>query len=152
MKLFLAVLAILLATVIADAKDLRPLIKSAAKRYNLDEQLLTAILTHESRLMVSKIGKNKDGTKDYGIGQINERTIAAYGMDKHRLLTDEAYSIEQSAKVLAWFQKSFKDAQWFCRYNVGTGKMTKKRQRMCIAYSHKVFIYIADDSSLLKEL
>lgn len=64
---------------------------------------------------------------DFGIGQINYKTIKNYKLDKKRLMIDITYSIDAAAKVLADF-KRFKKSEpdtWYCRYNAGTGNMSK---------------------------
>lgn len=60
---------------------------------------------------------------DYGIGQINHKTIKAFNFDQQKLLTDLTYSVEASAKVLADFKRIYYKSEpdtWWSRYNCGT--------------------------------
>lgn len=57
---------------------------------------------------------------DFGIGQINHKTIKRYKFDKVKLMTDLTYSVEAAAVVLADFKKMFKnDKDFWTRYNAG---------------------------------
>jgi len=91
------------------------------KKNNIPCNIFKAILAVESRYELSAYNKK---TKDYGIGQINEKTIEAMSLDKVKLMTDLDYSIRKSAKILAYFHKRFahKEQYWYVRYNVGTAK------------------------------
>lgn len=64
---------------------------------------------------------------DFGIGQINKRTIKAFKFDKTKLLNDLEYSVEASAKVLADFKRMYgkKDPEYWTRYNAG--KLEKRK-------------------------
>lgn len=64
---------------------------------------------------------------DFGIGQINHKTIKSHGFDRQKLMSDLEYSVEAAAKVLSDF-KSFKKSEpdmWWTRYNCGTRPMSK---------------------------
>lgn len=75
---------------------------------------------------------------DFGIGQINHKTIKAHNFDKTRLMSDLDYSVDASAKILAGF-KSFKknEPNWFCRYNAGSAPLWKI-QETCETYTKLV--------------
>ena len=94
----------------------------AAKKHDLNPRKLSAILAQECRYKLDCINKV---TKDYGIGQINQKTIKAFKLDKARLLQDLEYSVDSSAMVLADFKRVFgrREFHWYCRYNVGTAPM-----------------------------
>ncbi len=72
---------------------------------------------------------------DFGIGQINQETIKRYGFDQKKLMNDLTYSIDASAKVLAYFKryKKSEPETWYCRYNAGTRSMDKI-QTACSKY------------------
>lgn len=102
-----------------------------AKKYNLSPRLLAAILMQESSYKISaknikcgisiNTGKEDCVVVDFGIGQINHKTIKAFHFDKTRLLSDVEYSIDASAKVLADFKKSHaKDTEFWTRYNASS--------------------------------
>lgn len=87
-----------------------------AKKHNVKVELLAAILMQESRYNVRAINHK---SKDYGIGQINKRTIANFNFDQTKILTDVEYSVEAAAIVLADFKRMYgkKDSQYWTRYN-----------------------------------
>lgn len=131
-----------LSGVKADDKQIRELayyIDKSALKYGLDSRLLTSIIAHESMFKVDAVNYK---TQDYGIGQINVKTIKAYKFDKRRILTDAAYSIDCAAKVLSWFKRyESKSTNWYCRYNVGTGKFTIININRCLKYVEAVQLY-----------
>jgi hypothetical protein len=94
-------------------------------KYKIPRRIYTAILMQESKYDLKAFNKK---SKDYGISQINEKTIKAFGFDKSRLTTDLKYSIEAGAIVLADFQKRYekKEATWFTRYNSSNPKKRKE--------------------------
>lgn len=56
---------------------------------------------------------------DYGIGQINHKTIKNFNFDQKKLLSDIEYSIEAAAIVLADFKRMYgkKEVEYWTRYN-----------------------------------
>jgi soluble lytic murein transglycosylase-like protein len=91
-------------------------IEKYSKQYKIPPKLLLAIIAQESRFN----SKAKSKTKDFGLTQINDRTIKNYGFNKELILADVAYAIECSAKILkdlkrSWFRKE-RDHYW-TRYN-----------------------------------
>jgi soluble lytic murein transglycosylase-like protein len=93
----------------------RALIKYS-KKHNVKVELLAAILMQESRYNVGAINHK---SKDYGIGQINKKTIKNFKFDQTRILTDVEYSVEAAAIVLADFKRMYgkREAQYWTRYN-----------------------------------
>lgn len=69
---------------------------------------------------------------DYGIGQINHKTIKSFKFDQKKLLSDLTYSVEAAAIVLADFKRMYpEDPEFWTRYNAGvrnTPKVNKNRQ------------------------
>lgn len=58
---------------------------------------------------------------DYGLGQINYRTIVAFRFDRVRLMKDMDYAVEASAKVLSDFKNSHpKEVVFWTRYNASS--------------------------------
>jgi hypothetical protein len=59
---------------------------------------------------------------DFGIGQINEKTIQHYEFDINSLLYDLEYSVEAAAIVLKDFQTRYqnKEWNWWTRYNASS--------------------------------
>lgn len=114
-------------------------IEAACLEFNIPCELYTAILAQESMFQLDAFNIK---TQDYGIAQINIKTIKAYKFDKHLLLTDLRYSIRAGAKVLSWFTRyKSKESNWACRYNVGTGSLRDKKLKKCLKYSSLVNRY-----------
>lgn len=140
MKKGLFVLSIIIAAILADEANAEPclVIQVVGYERRIDPKLLEAILTVESNLDVSAINHK---TLDYGIGQINYRTIASYKFNKERLTKDEFYSVDAAAQVLLALQKQYakrEPATWLCRYNIGSRAIDKKRAKLCLNYLNKV--------------
>lgn len=117
-------------------------VKQMSTIYNLDANLIQAIINVESSGCKYKVNKT---TGDYGCMQINVYNIAALNLDKDRLVRDNKYAIRQGVKILNSFKRfQSKDGSlWICRYNVGTGKLVGKRARNCVKYAQKVKAEIA---------
>lgn len=85
------------------------------KRFGLDPHLLVAIAAQESSLrvglhrvvVVGDVAGCHVRVTDYGLMQIHEGSVAAYGLDRDRLLTDVAYQIEAGALILRDKLKTF---------------------------------------------
>lgn len=107
------------------AKTIAKTIKKVRKKYEIPKGIIVAILMQESSYRLNAV--NKDSS-DYGMSQINHRTIAAFGFDKERLMTDLEYSIEAAGIVLADFKKrhAHKDPIWFARYNHGKPSIKRR--------------------------
>lgn len=111
-------------------------ILSKSKKYGISPRVLAAILMQESSYKLNATGIKcgisiTTGEKDcvaidFGIGQINHKTIKDYNFDQKKLMTDVVYSIDASAKVLSHFKRFQKsEPNWYCRYNVGTGGLDR---------------------------
>jgi soluble lytic murein transglycosylase-like protein len=75
----------------------------AAARYGVDSRLLYAIARVESKLDPRAVGRNRDGSRDIGLMQINSSwlpKLAAHGIPEQRLF-DACTSIEVGAWILA---------------------------------------------------
>jgi soluble lytic murein transglycosylase-like protein len=75
----------------------------AARRYNVSSHLLYAIARTESALDPRAVGRNRDGSRDLGLMQINSRwlpRLAEYGIAEHDLF-DPCTSILVGAWILA---------------------------------------------------
>jgi hypothetical protein len=98
------------------AKKIAKVVKKVRTKYKIPKGIIPAILMQESSYRLNVV--NKDSS-DYGMSQINHRTIAAFDFDKEKLMTDLEYSIEAAAIVLNDFKKrhAHKDPIWFARYN-----------------------------------
>ena len=111
----------------------------AAKAYGVDERLLRAIATVESNNNPNALGVNTNGTKDYGLMQINSQHFPILS----RLNITEQNIMEPclNVKLGAWIlAKSVQHhgANWRAvgAYNAGGGA-NREAQRQ--AYAHKVW-------------
>ena len=74
----------------------------AGDRYRIAPHLLRAIAKHESKMNPNAVHTNKDGTKDLGLMQINERwlpTLKQFGISRARLM-EACQNIFVSAFIL----------------------------------------------------
>lgn len=72
-----------------DGARVQSCIAAAASHHHVNPSLLRAILKVESNLNPQAVGRNRNGTLDVGIGQINSRhfpLLAAYGIRPAHLL------------------------------------------------------------------
>jgi hypothetical protein len=102
-----------------------------SKKHGISAKVLAALLMQESGYKIA--AKNvKCGTSitsgerdcvivDFGIGQINHKTIETFKFDKRKLLSDLTYSVEAAALVLADFKRMYghKEQDYWTRYNSG---------------------------------
>lgn len=80
------------------------------KRYKIDSNLLRAIARHESGMNPNAISKpNKNGTRDYGLMQINETTAKKFGVTDKARLMDPRVSIEIACKLIVALRSELKD-------------------------------------------
>ncbi len=94
------------------------------KAFSIDWRLLKAIAKHESGLNPNAIGRpNKNGTVDYGLMQINDRTAKTYGVATSALMNPEV-SITIAARLLQSIKKElgavFDLRHWIAAYNAGS--------------------------------
>lgn len=77
--------------------------EEAAQRYQVNSSLLVAIAKTESDMNPSAVGRNRNGTRDLGLMQINSAwlpMLATHGIEEHDLF-DPCISIHVGAWVLA---------------------------------------------------
>jgi soluble lytic murein transglycosylase-like protein len=98
-------------------------IDAAADKYKVPANVLAAIAMQESSYVLSAVNARSN---DYGLMQINQYNIDAYGFDKLLLLTDLKYSVDAGAKVFAWFYKRYGLERAIRSYNGGTSKGVMK--------------------------
>lgn len=94
-------------------------IYSSANRHSVAVNKLYGILAQECRFRLKCVNR---ASNDFGIGQINERTVEAFGFDIDRLMTDLEYSVEAAAIVLADFKRMYwkrEGDRYWTRYNSG---------------------------------
>ncbi len=121
------------------AMELSNIIHKLAQAYDIKPYRLAAILAQESGYKLDAVNKK---SLDYGISQINHKTMKAYGFDKEKLLTDLEYSVKAGAIVLSDFKRMYKhEDDYWCRYNVGTAPKSEI-QIGCENYKQLVARYL----------
>ena len=108
----------------AYAKRIATSINNLSKKHKIPANIFAAILMQESRYTLNSVNKK---SRDFGISQINWRTIKSYKFDKKKLMGNLEYSLEAGAIVLKDFMVRFKHEQkWWTRYN---GSKSENRKR-----------------------
>jgi soluble lytic murein transglycosylase-like protein len=74
--------------------------QDAGAAYGLNPGLLESIARVESGMKQNAINRNKNGTIDIGLMQINSFWIASAGLDKELLLKDACYNTKAGARIL----------------------------------------------------
>lgn len=116
-------------------------IHHAIKKYNVEPQIVVALIDTESDFKFDKIST----TGDLSLGQINVpvwniefKRMKLPLIDPSKLVTqDQSYAMEQMAKILSILKKRHakKDRRWYARYHSNTKKykhdyLRKIEQRM----------------------
>lgn len=83
---------------VANAEVLGKLITKYSVKYHLDPLIVTAIFKQESNFNFKAVNKH---SFDYGIGQLNHRTIKSRKLDINKILNDPDYAIEQTCVILS---------------------------------------------------
>jgi len=98
------------------AQELSRAIVKVSKQYDLNPNLYAAILMQESAYRLNAVNKK---SLDFGIAQINDRTIKAFRLNKRKLTSNLDYAIEAGAIVLSDFKKRHgkKETYYWTRYN-----------------------------------
>ncbi len=117
----------------------------AARTYGVDAKLLYVIASRESGLNATAVSRNKDGSFDIGIMQINSRWLPflrRYGIDKQRLF-DRCTNESVGAWILAGNITQY-GATW--RAVGGYNAHTLEKQRI---YARKIYdSYYAERSPI----
>jgi soluble lytic murein transglycosylase-like protein len=100
------------------------LFDAAGKTWGVDPNLLRAFGRKESKFRAQAISpKNDNGTRDYGIMQINSTNFAKLGVTESNVL-DPAVNINAAGKLLAGMKTELGDRYTYhaivSAYNVGT--------------------------------
>ncbi len=74
--------------------------QEAGAAYGLNPFLLESIAQVESGMRQNAINRNKNGTMDIGLMQINSFWISSAGFDKELLLNDACYNAKAGARIL----------------------------------------------------
>lgn len=107
--------------------------KQAANQYGVSEGLLSAIACVESRFNPSAVSPlNTNGSRDYGIMQINESNLNHLGLSAHSVF-DVCTNINAGAAVLAQKIKSY-GSTW-----EAVGAYNAKTPHKRMTYAWKVY-------------
>lgn len=68
--------------------------------YGINANLLRSISETEANLKPKVISKNRDGSVDIGLMQINSSWISPLGLDRERLVNDPCYNVNAGARIL----------------------------------------------------
>ncbi|EPW1928160.1 transglycosylase SLT domain-containing protein [Escherichia coli] len=112
----------------------------AGKRYNIPPSLLKAIAEKESGFKTTAINVNKNGSKDYGIMQINEfhfKRLSEMGYSKEDLIESPCLSILYAAKLLNEFMFKYgRGWEAVGAYNAGT---SSKKEKQRLKYAEDIY-------------
>lgn len=111
-----------------------------AKRFNVEVRLLQAIAQVESGMDPASIGKNRNGTRDYGLMQINSmhlNRLSKKGISESMLINDPCVSLLVGASILKDMVNIY-GYGWEAvgAYNAGVAKGRYSRR---MAYARKVW-------------
>mgnify|MGYP007100052904 CR=1 FL=1 len=127
------------------SKTISELITMAAQDHKVDRTYLSCLLKIESDYRYKVISS----TNDHGIGQINAKTARIFNFNLSRLTTDLEYSIDRAAYMLSyyqWLKKYDEGRTWVCRYNVGSGSLTRGNiAEKCEAYLERFYACTTGD-------
>lgn len=114
----------------------------AAQAYQIPTEYLWAIGRVESRLNPRAQGKNKNGTRDLGVMQINTShlpTLRKYGINETRLLNEPCLNIH----VGAWVLRGNIDRYGATWEAVGAYNASERRRDLRLVYAKKVHEQLA---------
>ncbi len=75
--------------------------EEAGERYGISPQLLWAIAKTESNFNATAVNRNKNGSFDYGLMQVNSSWYAELGHDRWMGLGDACYNVHVGAWILS---------------------------------------------------
>lgn len=121
------------------------LFDAAGKRHGLDPNLLRAIGRKESGFRADAVSKpNANGTRDYGVMQINENTAKALGVPRDALM-NPGISIETAGRLLTSLKQELGEKltinTLIAAYNAGSPAI-KRRGIFNIEYVSEVMTHL----------
>ena len=116
--------------------------QEAARRHDLEPQLLMAIAQVESGLKVDAVHVNSDGSRDIGLMHINSQhlpRLSRRGITEPLLLSDPCVAVEAGALILAEFVARH-GYNWTAvgAYNAGS---SPAREALRLRYARKVWTH-----------
>lgn len=120
------------------------------EKYNVPLLIFYKLIHTESRWnRYARSRPNRNGTRDYGIAQLNSRYIRGFVSDYYRGkekfdVYNPKHSLEVSVKLLANHYRAFKN--WYysvCAYNAGQSSVRYRRiPASTIRYANKIMNFI----------
>lgn len=107
--------------------------EDAAKTYDLNPKLLEIIAMTESNLRPDAVNKNRNGTLDIGLMQINSSWIRILGLDAGYLIENPCYNALIGARIL----RECIDRHGYTWEAVGCYNASAREKR--IRYSWRIF-------------
>lgn len=114
------------------ATEVSRIVSEYSQNYNIDEDLVLAILYQEStfRKNPRKCHISKEiCVTDIGIAQINYRVWKKYfkDLDRKALIFDLEYNLFIAFEILNYYKHKYekRDKDWFCRYHSATPEFKK---------------------------
>ncbi len=112
----------------------------AGEQYGIDPLLLLAIAKVESSMNPRAVNRNRNGTCDIGLMQINSMhlpRLIKVGVTRKRLIDEPCTSVNTGASILAGFIDQF-GYTWNAvgAYNAGTAPIRAPQRKI---YAHKVW-------------
>lgn len=110
------------------AKDYAIIIDEYSTEYNINWQIVVAIICQESDFIHGEIS---DDYQDFGISQFNWRTVRSKQLDLGLLLTDANYAIRETVRHLAFLKsKYYTGAKEHWAYYTRWHSYTSKRRKI----------------------
>ncbi|EJH1737861.1 lytic transglycosylase domain-containing protein [Escherichia coli] len=112
----------------------------AGEKYNIPPSLLKAIAERESGFRTAAVNVNKNGSKDYGIMQINDlhlKRLGEMGYTKEDLIKSPCLSVLYAAKLLNEFMLKYgRGWEAVGAYNAGT---SPKKEKQRLKYAEDIY-------------
>lgn len=113
-------------------------VKLHSEKYKVPPNVILGLYKIESDYQLCAVNKTSD---DFGIGQVNMWHIKNSNLDKHRLLYDLDYSVDNSVRIFQWFYRNYTLEEAIMRYRCGTAKDCVN-WKTSVEYLNKVLKYI----------
>jgi soluble lytic murein transglycosylase-like protein len=107
--------------------------EEAGRAYGVSHELLESIARVESGLNSKSVNKNKNGSSDFGLMQINSAWIDALGLNKEKLISNPCYNVMTGAGIL----KQCIERHGYTWEAVGCYNAKSRGKR--VGYSWKIF-------------
>lgn len=111
-------------------REFIPLVNKVAEKYEVDKDLICAIVKVESNWWVDAIGVNADSV-DRGLGQINSKYeswyVEKFGIENYQWDNPEK-NLELTANIIKWSSNGFDFmVQGVAAYNCGRSRVKKNK-------------------------